>query len=146
MSAPGRGDRVSVYHDPITMNEIEAVDVKILKDEGHVGFVEGREMRRYRVRLPGLGVVERNVLLPEVTIQLPVSEESFGRWLEDNRAHVSISCSLGTYNVTINYHKLDAYREEGNTSVRRSIDTEVSVYDKSFEKAFSDAMARKVTP
>lgn len=64
MSTPGKGDRVSVYHDPITMNEIEAVDAMIVSDEGHVAFVEGREMRRYSVRIFGLGVVERNVLLP----------------------------------------------------------------------------------
>jgi hypothetical protein len=59
-----RTTRRSIYHDPITEKEIEAVDALILRDEGHIGFVNGREMRHFTVKIPGLGETSRNILLP----------------------------------------------------------------------------------
>lgn len=73
------------------------------------------------------------------TILLPVSGEDFGKWLEDNNATIEISCQLGTYHVCINRHRLDSYKDVGNTSVTRSGDVRISVYDKVFEAALLNA-------
>lgn len=90
---------------------------------------------------------ERNErILHEFTVSLPMSNESFGRWLEENGASVSISCQLGTYNVRVNYHELGSYKESGNVSVTRSSDTEVSAHGKSFAMALALAMSGSHRP
>lgn len=76
------------------------------------------------------------------TILLPISGESLGRWLEENNATITISCALGTYHVHINRHHLKSMKEEGNFSVKRSSDIEVSAYATTLEAALLAAMQK----
>lgn len=76
------------------------------------------------------------------TILLPMSGEKFGRWLEEHHAMVHISCQLGTYNVRVNRHRLESFKERGDVSVRRSGDVEVSAYGKSLEAALLAALEK----
>lgn len=78
-----------------------------------------------------------------LTLTLPISGESLGRWLEENSATISIACMVGTYHVHINRHRLESnVPERGNLSVKRSSDIEVSAYDKTLEAALGAAMRK----
>lgn len=79
-------------------------------------------------------------VMKTMTITMPVSEEAFGHWLEENHVKVEVSCSLGNYNVRLNAHTMESYKEVSDVSVRRSRDVEVSVYGKSFNTALTTAM------
>ena len=76
------------------------------------------------------------------SIRLPLSAEAFGRWLEENNATGSISCSLGKYNVRVNRHTMISYKETGNVGVRRSSDVEVSAYGDTIEGTLLAAMQK----
>jgi len=78
------------------------------------------------------------------TILLPISGETLGRWLEENRATIKIQCMLGTYHVHINMHRLGPYEENGNLSVTQSSDIEVSSYGKTLEAALLAGMQKCV--
>jgi hypothetical protein len=61
VSAARRGARVKVYADPITRTQpAEVGTVRRVLDD--VGEWEGRVLRRYELRVAGVGVVERFVL------------------------------------------------------------------------------------
>lgn len=75
-----------------------------------------------------------------LTLNLPVSEEALGRWLESRNARIEVDCALGRYRVAITCHSLQSYREEGDVSFRRAADFEVTVYSTSFNEAMAAAM------
>lgn len=77
-----------------------------------------------------------------LTLTLPISGESLGRWLEENSATISIACMVGTYHVHINRHRLESNVERGGLSVTRSSDVEVATYDKTLEAALGAAMRK----
>lgn len=89
---------------------------------------------------------KKGEVMRTMTIVLPVSDESFGRWLEENNASVGITCSLGNYHVTVNHHSLTAFKEEGDVSVNRSNDVRVSAYGKTFAETLHRALTVKVKP
>lgn len=72
------------------------------------------------------------------TIQLPVASDAFGRWLEANGAHIEISCSLGTYTVTVSWNRLHSYSDDTGTH-RES--WELSRHGKNLSATFGEAMA-----
>lgn len=79
-------------------------------------------------------------MIREFNIKLPVSAESFGRWLEDNNARVEVACMLGNYHVSVTLHRPEGYKEQDGVSVSKSRRIEVSSHSKSFDVALSEAM------
>lgn len=55
-------------------------------------------------------------------LNLPVSENAIGRWMEDNGAEISLSCSLGTFTARVSTKKLISYGDEtGEHSEHRRV-------------------------
>lgn len=75
-----------------------------------------------------------------IAIQLPASEEAFGRWLEEKHGRVEIVSMLGRYALTITLHHLESYKDEGNTSIRVSREIEIAVHAATIAEAMSEAM------
>ncbi len=70
-------------------------------------------------------------------MQMPVSEDALGRWLEDNNSELSIQCTLGIYAVTVSWGKLHAYSDERGAHRET---WRVSRHDKNLPKAMHEAL------
>lgn len=71
------------------------------------------------------------------TINLPLSADELGRWLEANGALLSIQCALGTYHVTVSKKKLHSYGDELGS---HSEHWEVSRYNRDLMVALEAAL------
>lgn len=79
-----------------------------------------------------------------VEIRTFESVEQLGKFLERNNATLHVSCQYGRYDVTLTYHRLKSYKEEGWTSVRRSEDVVVSTNNEHFAAAVQAALEQPV--
>lgn len=73
----------------------------------------------------------------ELKITLPVADDNFGQWMEDNGTNISIDCMFGDYGVTISWCRVHRYsddRGEHRESWR------VSRRDRNLAKAFALAI------
>lgn len=77
-----------------------------------------------------------------ITINLPVSKDALGQWLESTGAELALSCALGLYIARVSWKRVKSYNDEtGEHSEHWSLERDHVHADEAIRLALNSAMA-----